>query len=206
MLRRRNFYCPKCGTKLGKRQIDRKFTESSFGVSRDQLNVTINNAIATRKFPPELRDLAIEIVKRIFENHPDVDHTDLLWVTCLFCHYTTFVAPIIPEHLTLYAILPDSDDYSRILKDYERAEKEHASVEESQSLDFIYRAGRRMSLFSRHQLVFVICLGCGCSVVLFILFVVLIFFGLFEWYIFGNIAFLNKLSFKEIFVPTLVVG
>ncbi|MFX1532835.1 MAG: hypothetical protein ACFFDI_01225 [Promethearchaeota archaeon] len=151
-----DFFCPKCGAKLAKRPIDRKFTVSSFAVIRDRLDLTLNNAIASRKFPPELKELAIEVAKKIFKNHPDLDRTDLLWSTCSFCQYTTFVAPNIPEQTTLHATLPDSDDYSRILKDYERARKDPES--------------RYATRFG-----FVVLIGLGCAVIMFIFALIFIF-------------------------------
>ncbi|MFX1255514.1 MAG: hypothetical protein ACFFCZ_28180 [Promethearchaeota archaeon] len=161
-----NFFCPKCGAKLAKRAIDRKFTASSFSVLRDRLDLTLNNGIATRKFPPELKELATAIAEKIFKNHPDLDRTDLLWATCLFCRYTTFVAPSIPEQTTLHATLPDSDDYSRILKDYEQSRKTFES-----------------KFASRFGFVILIGLGCGVIMVIFwLIFIFPIFLSLFGWF------------------------
>ncbi|MFX0093163.1 MAG: hypothetical protein ACFFBD_15505 [Candidatus Hodarchaeota archaeon] len=121
-----DFFCPNCNAKLVTKQIDIKFHPEPFVVLRNNIDVTINNAISGRKFPsdpPDLRQLATDIATKIFENHPDLNRIELIWVVCPYCNLTTFVTPDIREQIPLHAILSDSDGYDQVLTDYEQARK-----------------------------------------------------------------------------------
>jgi hypothetical protein len=85
------WYCPKDGNKL---QVyhNKRVQSPHFNIDRAYVEVGINNAVASKRIPPEAIERTWGLVELIFQGNPALDVVDLISVYCSSCG-TRYAAP-----------------------------------------------------------------------------------------------------------------